>query len=234
MNLKDLMKPVDEDHLEWRALRSGLKNGKPWAIVAPYIQSRAIMARLDEVCGQEGWQVQHTVEDKGIITSIGIYIGGEWIWKSDGAGFTDVESFKGGISDGLKRAGVPWGIGRYLYDLPTPMFAEFDDHGKYTAKIEGQYHKWNPPSLSKAPQKREKAPESRPDELEELRVILTSKMKQATDNGLFSTDDLVAKLRMFGDLQTVEAAQKTLDNLNAAIKKRGAEKQAEEDELTVI
>ena len=43
-----------------------------------------------------------------------------WIAKSDGAGSTDVEGDKGGISDAFKRAAVKWGIGRYLYDLDAP------------------------------------------------------------------------------------------------------------------
>jgi hypothetical protein len=43
----------------------------------------------------------------------------EWIGKSDGAGDSAIEGAKGGISDALKRAGVRWGIGRYLYYLPT-------------------------------------------------------------------------------------------------------------------
>jgi len=147
-NLTKLAEPFGEDHLEWRVLRSGSKNGKPWAHVAPFIKSREIMARLDEVCGPADWQVKHHVSQTGVITEIGIKIDGEWVWKADGAGFTDVESFKGGVSDGLKRAGVPWGIGRYLYDLPGPMWAEFVDRGKYSAKIDNQWYGWNPPSLS--------------------------------------------------------------------------------------
>jgi hypothetical protein len=46
-----------------------------------------------------------------------------WIWKSDGAGATDVEGEKGMLSDALKRAAVRWGVGRYLYDLKSPWVA---------------------------------------------------------------------------------------------------------------
>ena len=43
----------------------------------------------------------------------------EWIWRSDGAGDTQIESDKGAISDSFKRASVLWGLGRGLYDLPS-------------------------------------------------------------------------------------------------------------------
>jgi hypothetical protein len=36
---------------------------------------------------------------------------------------TDYEAFKGALSSAEKRAGVPWGIGRYLYDL-TEIWAD--------------------------------------------------------------------------------------------------------------
>src|SRR5690606_17516766 len=37
-----------------------------------------------------------------------------------GAGNTDVEADKGGISDAFKRAAVKWGVGRYLYGVESP------------------------------------------------------------------------------------------------------------------
>src|SRR5690606_35602811 len=54
------------------------------------------------------------------ICKLGINVDGAWVWKSDGAGDTQVEAEKGGISDAFKRAAVKWGIGRYLYDLDAP------------------------------------------------------------------------------------------------------------------
>ena len=46
----------------------------------------------------------------------------------------------------MKRAGVHWGIGRYLYRLPV-TFAVFGDNGKNKAKINNRTYKWSPPSL---------------------------------------------------------------------------------------
>jgi hypothetical protein len=78
------------------------------------------MNRLDDVCGAAGWQCEYPHAGGKTICSIGIKIDGEWVWKADGAGDTDVEAEKGAISDAFKRAAVKWGIGRYLYDLDAP------------------------------------------------------------------------------------------------------------------
>lgn len=80
-----------------------------------YITARYVMDRLDEVVGPEFWQSKHTMVGDKVQCSIGIKIDGEWVWKSDGAGETDIEGEKGSFSDALKRAAVSWGIARDLY-----------------------------------------------------------------------------------------------------------------------
>lgn len=211
MELTELKKPFPEQNVEWRAIRSGSNSRGPWVIIAPYIQSRAIMERLDEVCGPENWQMKHEVAATGVITSIGIKIGDEWVWKSDGAGFTDVEAFKGGISDAIKRAGVPWGIGRYLYDLATPIFAKIEKDGKYTAKIDGEYVKWSPPAMSDLSQKHQEAPESTQGATKEVMIL---KLKKATDEGLYSEDemaDLIERIYKLTNGPAIEMYNKKLD-----------------------
>lgn len=78
-----------------------------------YMDSRAVESRLDDVLGMGGWQNRYPYEG---CCEIGLLIGGEWLWKSNGAGETDFEGIKGRYSDSLKRAATMWGIGRYLYD----------------------------------------------------------------------------------------------------------------------
>ena len=101
-----------------------------------YLDARDVMDRLDEVCGPENWQTKYDETARGrVLCSIGISIGDEWVWKSDGAGNTAVEGEKGGISDSLKRAAVQWGIGRYLYRMKaTWVPCEVND--------KGQWRKW--------------------------------------------------------------------------------------------
>ncbi|MCC6311387.1 MAG: hypothetical protein IT345_10775 [Trueperaceae bacterium] len=85
-----------------------------------YVDARYVMRVLDETVGQENWQRYHMIGDNGrIACGIGIRVNGEWVWKWDGAGETDIEAEKGAFSDSFKRAGVQWGIARDLYDRPT-------------------------------------------------------------------------------------------------------------------
>lgn len=109
--------------ISWRPQH--VSNGK--ALALAYIDARDVTGRLDAVCGPFGWQSEHYDCGGGrMACKIGIYAPGEgtagdkygqWIWKSDGAGGTQIEADKGAFSDSFKRAAVQWGVGRYLYDF---------------------------------------------------------------------------------------------------------------------
>ncbi len=119
MDLHLLKKPFDPKYIEWRIGRAGVKNGGGvWARALAYITSRAVHDRLDDVCGVEHWQLRYIKHGEGTVCEIGIKINDEWIWKAGGAAATQYEAYKGELSGAEKRAAVPWGIGRYLYDLP--------------------------------------------------------------------------------------------------------------------
>lgn len=128
MNLADLKAPFAPHKISWRI---GSTNGdKTKGMALAYIDARDVQDRLDEVCGVEGWQCRYVpMHDKKTVCEIGIRIyrvntdASEWIWKSDGAGDSDIEAEKGALSDSFKRAAVRWGIGRYLYDLDSPWVA---------------------------------------------------------------------------------------------------------------
>jgi hypothetical protein len=117
MNLKKLAEPFEYEDLEFRIDRSGVGNNGVWAVALTYITARAIHDRLDEVCGPDKWQMRYKEHNNGTVCEIGIKVGDEWIWKAGGSDSTKFEAFKGGLSGAEKRAGVPWGIGRYLYKL---------------------------------------------------------------------------------------------------------------------
>lgn len=168
MDLSKLKEPFSAKDIEWRVAQSGISvKGKPWAQVLAYIQSRAIMDRLDEVCGPENWRNEYTAApDGGVICKLSIRYDGEWITKEDGAENTNIEAVKGGISGALKRAGVPWGIGRYLYKLETG-WAVISPQGRYKGKFEDkknnkvEWHQWDPPDLPSwaLPKENEEKPE---------------------------------------------------------------------------
>ena len=128
--LSDLLDPKD---IGWKPV--GLSSDRCKARVAPFLSNRAIMDRLDEVCGPEDWRNEfRTGPSGGVLCGISIRVvregePPEWITKWDGAENTDIQPVKGGMSASMRRAAVQWGIGRYLYRLPT-IWAAVDDHGK--------------------------------------------------------------------------------------------------------
>lgn len=117
-DIKMLFAEFPQDAISWRA-QSVTKTGDK-AMALAYIDARDVMDRLDQVCGAADWQCDYPHAAAKTVCRIGIKVDGEWIWKSNGAGDSDIEAEKGALSDAFKRAAVLWGIGRYLYDIPTP------------------------------------------------------------------------------------------------------------------
>lgn len=149
MDLTKLKEPFRAEDIEWRIQQAGTgKNGQPWAMCLAYVTNRAIMNRLDDICGAENWKNEYkTAPDGGILCGISIKCGDEWVTKWDGAENTQVEAVKGGLSGAMKRAAVQWGIGRYLYNLEA-SWAEISENGRFQGKTkDGKWFKWNPPRL---------------------------------------------------------------------------------------
>lgn len=116
---KELFSAFGKEAVQWRGQNTNSDGTK--ALALAYIDARDVMNRLDKVVSPANWQDRYEETAKGrIVCTISICIDGHWINKSDGAGDTDYEGEKGAISDAFKRAAVKWGIGRYLYDFPTP------------------------------------------------------------------------------------------------------------------
>lgn len=115
-----LAAPYDVDMIRWRIGKGPYeRKGKYSAMLLAYIDARDVMERLDRILGNFGWQTEMTATDKGVICKMGVYDGEfeRWVWKSDGAQYTDFEAFKGGCSEALRRVAVQFGVGRYLYSL---------------------------------------------------------------------------------------------------------------------
>lgn len=134
-----LAAPFDPDLISWRA--QNVTNDGTKALALCYIDARDVMRRLDDVLTPAGWEDGYIETAKGrMLCTIRLEVGGRWIEKSDGAGDTDVEGEKGGISDSFKRAAVKWGIGRYLYDV-EPVWAPCDTYEKNNKKY---WKAWKP------------------------------------------------------------------------------------------
>lgn len=153
MNLDQLDEPFNPEDIEWRIQRSGkTRDGMVWAMVLAYVTNKAIMKRLDDVCGKAGWRNEYRdiPNNGGVECGISIKIDSEWVTKWDAAENTQVEAVKGGRSGAMKRAAVQWGIGRYLYSLEEGFAQTSLDkkQGWHRAKLkDGTGFYWSPPSL---------------------------------------------------------------------------------------
>lgn len=152
MELSRLDEPFAPGDIEWRIQQSGKSGqGNIYAMVLAYVTNRAIMSRLDEVCGKAGWRNEYLPAPAGgVMCGISIKVDGEWITKWDAAENTEVEAVKGGMSGAMKRAAVQWGIGRYLYNLETG-FAQVSTEKRndwHRAKLkDNTAFWWAPPQL---------------------------------------------------------------------------------------
>lgn len=136
--MEELSKPFPATEVRFRIGPTGGGRG----MVLSYIDSRLVMDRLDALCGPF-WKVEYESHpsSKGLLCTIYIKIGGEWIGRSDGAGVgrgTEGGEIgvaeKGALTDALKRAAVAWGIGRELYAWPS-QWVKISD-GKYPKILE--------------------------------------------------------------------------------------------------
>ena len=130
-----LSAPFDPSKLSWRV---GQKNkDKTKAMMLVYIDSRDVQDRLDEVCGMD-WKDDYKEVQGRLVCNL--QVGGTV--RTDGAGDTDFEGEKGGLSDAFKRAAVKFGIGRYLYNaknFPTWLEINGDSDFKLPAKAKEQF-----------------------------------------------------------------------------------------------
>jgi len=124
-----LAAPFPADAISWRIGSTTQDKTKGMALA--YLDARDVMDRLDLVCGPAGWERRHPHVGGTTTCEIAIWVPilERWVVKSDGAGDTQVEAEKGSLSDAFKRAAVNWGIGRYLYSLPSP-WVELEGAGR--------------------------------------------------------------------------------------------------------
>lgn len=110
--LPKLKKPIPHS---WR-VQSYSKN-KPVATVMAYIDQRDLMDVLDAYCVY-GWDKKYEEIAGNLFCSIGIRMpDGSIHWRSDCGVESNQDAEKGRASDAAKRAGVNWGVGRFLYDM---------------------------------------------------------------------------------------------------------------------
>jgi hypothetical protein len=122
--LAALAAPFDPKELDWKPQTVKENRG----LLVAYIDARCVMRRLDAVIAG-GWDDHYTVIDanKGIVMCRLTILGTERSDVGEGHQDANPEKVKAGFSDALKRAAVKFGVGRYLYDLPT-VWADLDQY----------------------------------------------------------------------------------------------------------
>jgi hypothetical protein len=131
-----LAAPFSPIAVSWRI--GATTSDKTKGMALAYLDARDVMDRLDEVCTPGGWQATYPHALQKTVCSIGILCGDHWVWKSNGAGDTDIEQEKGALSDAFKRAAVLWGIGRYLYNIQSP-WVEIETRGRTSVIKDHEY-----------------------------------------------------------------------------------------------
>jgi len=181
MNLNLLAEPFPAEDVEWRVVNASRRESKISCLVVAYITARAIQARLDEVCGVGNWKnepLQVFELRPGIVAmqvGLSIRIEGEWVTMWEVAEPTDIEPAKGGFSNALKRCGVQWGIGRYLYHLPemwadTSLMKEWGaEWNRGYIKKTGEEYWWKTPELPSCALPKEAADKVSKDELNAMK-----------------------------------------------------------------
>jgi hypothetical protein len=122
--------------IKWKVQEKKVEGSSTLGQVVPYLDARDYQNRLDAVLTPAGWANEMKPSSVGVVSVISILLDGHWVAKSDGAqfdGYSDGKgprakemAIKGAFSDAFKRAGVMWGIGRYLYEYKA-QWVELND-----------------------------------------------------------------------------------------------------------
>lgn len=131
--LANLKKPIPHS---WR-VQSYSKN-KPVATVMAYIDARDTQEVLDTYCTY-GWNRKHQMLNDRLYCAIGIVMpDGTIQWREDCGTESNEDKEKGQASDAFKRAGVNWGIGRFLYDMDIQYVTASDkkEAGKFPFPVD--------------------------------------------------------------------------------------------------
>lgn len=199
IDLSLLAEPFPVGELQWRLMRAGKGKNGLWGICVPYIESRSVRRRLNDVCGPGNWQSATQLGPSHISVGIGIKVDGEWVWRWDGAGVMEgghlsaSDAGKGDFTNGFKRAGAQWGIGEYLGDVPE-LFAIVNQGGRLRGKTkDGEKFKWDPPELPASA-----LPNTEPPIVSEVRELVA----KAANLGLGGDDEK--------DARGIEAAEKAI------------------------
>lgn len=143
--LKELAEPFPPSAITWKPGHTTKDGAKCMAMA--YADLRAYQDRLDELCGED-WSVEYqSWGDNRIIARVSIGM----ITRSS-TGEMEAQDEKNGMggtvaeAQAFKRACAMWGLGRFLYELPS-IWVEYDAQSKKISKagqdeLDNRYKTW--------------------------------------------------------------------------------------------
>ena len=114
--LDALLAPFAAEQVQWKP--QVINKDKTKALAVAYVDARDVAERLDQVTRGD-WEFDFEVFDNGNVKGRLTVCG---CTRCD-LGDCDMDNDKGDVSDALKRCAVLFGVGRYLYRLPTTWVA---------------------------------------------------------------------------------------------------------------
>jgi hypothetical protein len=162
--LAQLAQPFEPKHITWKPGATTKDGGKCMAMA--YADLRAYQDRLDELMGLD-WSVRYTFwGDNRIACELTLYIG-DALGRREGitrtsTGEMEAQDEKNGMggtvaeAQAFKRACAMFGMGRYLYDLPS-VWIEFDSTKKRISdagqkELDARYQQWYARNAMQKPQ----------------------------------------------------------------------------------
>lgn len=133
-----LQAPFDPTEVDFRV--QGKAGGSGKAQVVAYVDARCVQDRLDAVVGPGAWSFDWNpinFDAKGEIQSAKGMLTIYGVTKSDIGSASNFEASLGAVSHCFKRAAVLWGVGRYLYSVPS-MWVEVEQNGRLSAQVIAQ------------------------------------------------------------------------------------------------
>lgn len=126
--MAQLARPFSPDLICWKP--QALSKDRTRGLAVPYADPRAYLDRLNEVV-PEGWhsRAAFTVAAGKLVCVVHLAILGVTRYGDGEADLNDANTATAASAQGLKRAATAFGLGRYLYDLPTP-WEEYDDRSR--------------------------------------------------------------------------------------------------------
>lgn len=126
-----LKAPFPSRALEWKI--GNMNKDKTRGRALPYLKFQAVADRLDAVLGEHNWRNSYVSGPAGgVVCRLEVRIDNEWIAKENGAGNTEKEGIKGGLTDAFKRAATMFGVGRYLHSYES-IGVDVDERGQFQA-----------------------------------------------------------------------------------------------------